>query len=681
MTPMTPMTLRARSPYAALRARAHVRWLGLLALTLPVEAFALEPFTNESASLNHPSVHSGVVMGTWDMNEDGLDDIVRLDETQSLEIEYQQPDGTFTLLDYGSIQGDSWGMAIADVDRNGYADIFTGGFYDGLKLLLADDDGADFQLGLLDGPDIFVQCTNFADIDNDGELDLLACHDDGIASRYRGDGTGAMDYDPTIIVPASTVPSDNSGNYGTTWTDYDNDGDLDLYIAKCRLGVNNPNDGRRLNLLFQNDGSGNYTDVAEAAGVRPYAQSWSADFADIDNDGDLDMFLVTHDATSNLYENLGPDQIGIFSEITTTSGMITDLDAIDLGIQTHFEDFDNDGFIDLLVTGRAGQHRLFLNNGGDLTFTAMDNPFPTDNHGIQSAVIGDFNDDGAPDVLAGFATGYNQPSNVADRMFFNAGTDNHYVNVWLTGVASNRSAVGARVEVTSGFGTQIREVRAGEAYGIVNSGTRHFGLGSETTADSIVVRWPSGQVDTVLDPPIDRTIHLTEGCPVLWYRDADNDGFGDPASEPVGGCIPPEGYVEDTTDCDDVDGNNFPGNAEVCDDADNDCNGMIDELPECTGPAGSSSGGGESSSGGGETTGGGVDSSGGATLTGGGESTTLIDATGTDDFSDSSGTGDVGQDETAGGCSCDVSQPSRGWPWLLVAFGVGVRRRRGGAAK
>lgn len=666
-------TPRLRSSHATLR----TRWLGLLALTLPAEALALEPFTNESASLNNPSLHSGVVMGTWDMNEDGLDDLIRLDETQSLEIEYQQPDGSFVLLDYGSIQGNSWGMAIADVDRNGYADIFTGGFYDGLKLLLADDDGADFQTGFLDGPDIFVQCTNFADIDNDGELDLFACHDDGIASRYRGDGTGALAYDPTIIVPQSTIPSDSSGNYGTTWTDYDNDGDIDLYIAKCRLGVNNPMDGRRLNLLFQNDGSGNYTDVAEAAGLRPLAQSWSADFGDIDNDGDLDAFLITHNIGSRLYENMGPGaELGIFTDVTADSGMIADLDAIDLGIQTHFEDFDNDGFIDLLVTGRAGEHRLFLNNGGDLTFTAMMDPFPADNHGIQSAVIGDFNDDGFPDVLAGFATGYNEPSNVADRMFINPGNDNHYVNVWLTGVESNRSAVGARVEVTSDLGTQVREVRAGEAYGIVNAATRHFGLGSATSAESIVVRWPSGHVDTLLDPPIDRTIHVTEGCPVTWYRDADMDGYGN-SMDTIGGCIPPEGYVADATDCDDADGANFPGNVEVCDDADNNCDGVSDEGLECSG----SSSGGSSSGGGGETSGGGADTSGGATVTAGNsESATVTAGESSGGLGDSS-SGGAAQDDGAGGCSCDAGQPSRGWPWLLVAFAVGVRRRRGGAAK
>jgi hypothetical protein len=669
---MTRVRPHSRRPTR--RLHRHLWALSALALTsLPaMRAHALDPFTNGSATLNNPSLSSGVALGAWDMNEDGLDDIIRLGDTSALQIEYQQPDGSFELFDYGNVPGNSWSLSIGDADNNGFADIFTGGPYDDLKLLMANGDGSDFVATVLGGPQIFLQCSNFADIDNDGALDIFACHDDGISSPYRNDGTGAFTRDLSLINPASTVPSDNSGNYGTVWTDYDNDGDIDLYLAKCRLGVNNPEDGRRLNLLFQNDGSGNYTDVAEPAGVRPHDQSWSSDFADVDNDGDLDMFLVAHQVGSHLFENQGPGAgLGTFVDVTADSGMVADLEAIDLGINTHFEDFDNDTFVDLIVTGRVGEHRLFINNG-DFTFTAAADPFPTDGHGIHSAVVGDFDDDGFPDVMAAFATGYNDPSGVADRLFINPGNDNNYVNVWLTGVVSNRSAAGARVEVTGEWGTQIREVRTGEAYGITNAGTRHFGLGAAEAVDSIVIRWPSGMVDTIEDPPINQTIHVVEGCPGTWYRDADGDGYGD-ASMTTGGCIPPEGYVADATDCDDADGMNFPMNDETCDGADNDCDTQIDEeLVDCN--PGTSSGGAES----GGSSEGGVDSSGGGSVSASAGETGLTGADSGGTAGESS-SGTAGQEQDNGGCSCNTTPRAGLWPWLLFAVPV-LRRRRGAHA-
>lgn len=640
-------------------------WLALVSLgvvgTWSPKALALDPFMNATSTLNNPQVSSGVALGAWDMNNDGLDDLVRIHDTSELQIEYQNADGTFTLLDYGNIPGSTWSLSIGDINNDGFGDIFTGGGYDGLKVLLATKDGTDYLMDTLTGPDIFVQCSNFADIDNDGNLDLFICHDDGISSRYRGEGTGNLVYDTDLIDPASTIPSDNSGNYGTVWTDYDNDGDTDLYIAKCRLGVNDPMDGRRLNLLFQNDGNGNYTDVAEAAGVRPLAQSWSADFGDIDNDGDLDAFLVTHDSTSRLYENgANGDDIGQFTDIADDAGMTEDLDAIELGIQSLFEDFDNDGFVDLLVTGRSNEHRLFMNNG-DKTFTAAANPFPTDGLGIQSAAIGDFNNDGFPDVLAGFAVGFNQPSGVPDRLLLNPGNENGFVNVRLTGVMSNATGAGARVELVTGAVTQVREVRAGQGYGITVSPVRHFGIGAAKAVDSIVVRWPSGTVDTIPNPPINGTVHVVEGCTDVFYADADGDSYGD-ATTTMMGCIPPEGYVADDTDCDDTDPTNFPGNVEVCDGADNDCDTDIDEeLTDCNV--------GESSS-----------STDPGTATN--ADTTDATATVTDTASESGGetsTSGAGQDDDGGGCACDASGSGRGAPALLLLLGLPALRRRRGA--
>lgn len=640
-------------------------WLLAFAATLvPSAAQALEPFTNASDLLNNPELSSGVAIAIADMNSDGFDDIVRLGNTDALEIEYQQPDGSFAHFIYGNLPGDAWGMAIGDIDRNGYPDIFAGGAYDGLKILFANDTGDDFDFTMMMNPSVFTQCVNFADIDNNGTLDLFVCHDDGLSAPLNNDGAGNFTYDTGLINPVSTVPSDNSGNYGTVWTDYDSDGDLDLYIAKCRLFVNDPMDGRRLNLLFENDGAGNYTEVAEAVGLRPGAQSWVMDFGDIDNDGDMDGFMVNHDMLSQLYENQGPGpDANTFVDITTAAGMNADLTAIDLGIQAHFEDFDNDTFLDLLVTGREGEHRLFINNG-DHTFTAETNPFPTDGRGIQSAVVGDLDSDGFPDIVAGFATGFNNPSsNNPDRLFLNPGNDNNWLDVRLTGVESNESAVGARVELHGPWGVMVREVRAGEGYGITNSLTRHFGLGTAEAIDSVVVRWPSGHVDTSDNPAVlNQTVHIIEGCAAQWYADTDGDGYGDPAAS-VEGCLPPQGYVEDATDCDDTTADAFPGNEEVCDSIDNNCDGQIDEgFDACEG---ASSGGADTT---GVTT---VDPSAGP---GTGNVTSDPDGSG-----DSSG-GDAGANEDGGGCACGVSGSREGAGFMLLGLGMllGARRRRFG---
>jgi MYXO-CTERM domain-containing protein len=614
-------------------------------------------------------------MAVADMNGDGLDDIVRLDEGTTVEIEYQQPDGSFTHQGGAApLPGDgAWGMAIADVDNNGYPDIFAGGAYDGLKLLLANDDGTSYELTELPGPDIFVQCVSFADIDTNGAVDLFICHDDGLSSVYAGGGDGTFTYDVDLLRAETTIPSDDSGNYGTTFTDYDLDGDLDLYIAKCRLFVNNPDDGRRRNLLFENDGANNFTDVAEARGVQPPAQSWSADFADIDNDGDFDAFLTTHVSSplvdhqaSTLYENDGANN---YNDITAAAGMVDDIAAIDIGIQTHFEDFDNDGFVDLLITGASGEHRLFMNNG-DLTFTAADDPFPTGGPGIQSAVVGDLDNDGFPDVVAGFATGYNSPSNVNDRLFLNAGNDNHWLNVRLTGVESNASGVGAMVELHGDWGVQRREVRAGESYGIVNSFTRHFGIGQAVAIDSVVIHWPSGQVDTVPAPAIDQTIHVTEGCPDTFFADTDGDGFGDPRAS-MGACIPPEGHVADATDCDDADAANFPGNKEVCDGADNDCDDEVDEdLVDCD-PGTTSTGGADT---GDDATTMPADTSGDSATDA--TATDPTDDNGNDDDESESSGGATAGETDGGGCGCNTERPADPAWWLTVLLLPALRRRR-----
>jgi PKD repeat protein len=465
-------------------------------------------FSNRTSLLSDPTVRSGAAMAVADMNGDGLDDIIRLHLTTTLKIDYQTtPNSNFVGFTYGTLAGTQWSICIADVDRNGYNDIFTGGYHNGLKFLRANSSGSNYSLTTLSIPSIFLQGSNFVDINNDGHVDVFACNDDGISVAFRNNGSGGFMADTSLIYPQSTVPSNNSGNYGSVWIDYNNDRSLDLYISKCRFGVNDPLDGRRLNLLFQNDGNNKFTDVAEAAGLRPLAQSWATDFADIDNDGDLDAFIIVHDGPCLLYLNNG---FGGFTEITAQSGISDALAAAGPGIQARFADFDNDGWVDLLFTSQGSAHCLFRNNGNN-TFTNFPNAFPTDGLRIHSAATGDLNNDGFLDVIAGFGNGYNSTSANPDRLFMNNGNGNNFFKVHLQGMASNPNGIGARLEIYGLWGIQIREVRSGESYGIMNSLTQHFGLADYPYIDSLVVRWPSGVIDKVVFPPINQTYTLQEG--------------------------------------------------------------------------------------------------------------------------------------------------------------------------
>lgn len=457
----------------------------LIALTF-LFAFSVKgqvAFSDKSEQLTATGFHSGVAMGVVDMNGDGLDDIVRLNNARNLFIEYQNSSGQFETYAHGQVSNsDQWSLCVADVDQNGYNDILMGGAYNGVRVLMADATGSTYLSNMLPGPNLFLQGSNFADINNDGFVDVFGCHDDA-ESRIWGNDGGGLFFMADDWIDVSTIPaSDNSGNYGSIWTDFDNDGDLDLYIAKCRQGVNDPTDPRRINKLLVNEGDTAFVEKAEHYGLKIGWQSWTSDFQDIDNDGDLDVFITNHDAPSMLLENTN----GVFTDITASAG----LSIGGTSIQGVMRDFDNDGFVDILVSG-SNQYLYF--NNGDKTFTLAEAPF--NQNDMESYALGDLNHDGFIDIYAGYANLFNGPSDIDDVLWYNLGNENNFIAVNLVGDSSNINGIGARLEIYGEWGKQIREVRSGESYGIMNSFTQHFGLGSSTTVDSLIVRWPSGIVD------------------------------------------------------------------------------------------------------------------------------------------------------------------------------------------
>jgi len=459
-------------------------------------------FADRSDLLPSQTMRSGAAMGVMDMNQDGLDDVVHLNNRRYLYIGYQGASETdFSQLSLGRVSASNqWGMAIGDTNQDGFPDIATGGAYDGVHYYRAQESGSSYYAKAYTSPVIFTQAINFADIDQDGWLDLFVCHDVGRNSVFRNQQDGNLVFDNSLINTGEI-----EGNYGSVWTDYDNDGDLDLYVSKCRSSASSPTDPRRINQLFRND-NGTYVEVAAAAGLAFGEQSWTADFGDIDNDGDLDCFVGNHMADSYLCENNGD---GTFTNITATSGITTDWNVI----QSVFRDFNNDGWVDLLLTGQ--DHEIWLNDR-DGTFSRRD---PFSGGVMHSCAVGDLNHDGFTDIFAGYGTGYNTASGY-DRMWHATPNANGFLSVTLDGVQSNRQGSGARLELHGPWGTQVREVRNGESYGVTHSVTQIFGLGNQAVADKLVVRWPSGVVDEVFNVAANQFLNLREGstqAPLLTY--------------------------------------------------------------------------------------------------------------------------------------------------------------------
>lgn len=457
-------------------------------------------FTNANAKFASTAFHSGNCVSVVDMNSDGMDDIARLNQGTDAYYTIQRTNQTFNNIHaVSSGLGAAWGMVVADVDNNGVRDIAIGSGSQA-RVVTANPALTTFSItaNLPKPTTFFPQNMNFADVDNDGLVDLFICNDDA-AGVFWKNVAGAYPA-TTNFFSVNNPGTDNSGNYGSIWTDIDNDGDIDFYIAHCRQGTA-AGDARRMDQLFINDGAGNYTlDATNARGLRNTAMTWTASFEDIDNDGDLDCVLTETDKASELYLN---DGNGYFTDATAGSGFVVDVTPY----QSKMEDLDNDGFVDIIISG--DNSRVFHNNH-DHTFTLVNGLF--DSNSMLSFATGDLNHDGKIDLYSSYGTVYNNPTATDDVLWMNTTNNgNHFLTITLQGTASSRDALGARVEIYGAWGKQIREVRAGESYGTTNSFACHFGLGTATTADSVIVRWPSHQITKLYNRPADQFINIVEG--------------------------------------------------------------------------------------------------------------------------------------------------------------------------
>jgi len=195
----------------------------------------------------------------------------------------------------------------------------------------------------------------------------------------------------------------------------------------------------------------------------------------------MDVFVGASSGTHKLMRN----DLGIFTNVTAGSG-INILTAT--SIETVTYDLDNDGNLDVISGGNV------LIGNGDLTFDVYVNILPSG-----GSSFGDLNNDGFIDAFAG-------------TIYMNDTNSNNWIKINTIGTVSNLNGIGARVEVHTNSGIQIRDVRSGEGFEKMSSLNTHFGLGTETSITNIIVYWPSGIVDNIPNPSINDTITIIEGA-------------------------------------------------------------------------------------------------------------------------------------------------------------------------
>ncbi len=444
-------------------------------------------FTPQSNNIGNYPDYSEVAC---DMNGDYLDDYVRV-SANGVGIDYQLTDGTFNSVFYNMTIANvpDWSVAAGDLNGNGYNDLLLGNGQR-VEFLFAKNDGNGFTIDNSHNEYIFCQRSTMADIDNDGDLDAFVCHDVDQSHPYRNNGAGLMTLDQTLITTL-----DRPGNYAAIWVDYDNDGDQDMYLTKCRGGAS-PGDPNRDNAMYTNMGDGSFIENAQLLGMRDNAQSWSTVFEDFDNDGDFDAFIVNHDFQNRLMVN---DGLGYFEDHIASSG----INPTDLGAwENQAADFNNDGFVDIFS---EMSRELYINNG-NMTFTGIDLSF-------DEGGIGDFNNDGFLDVVNDGV------------IYYNDGNQNNWIKIGLKGVQSNNNGIGARVQIYGDWGMQSREIRSGQGFSHMSTLNAHFGIGSSTTVDKIEIHWPSGIVDQILNPDINAMTMVIEGNSPLATTDFQKDGI------------------------------------------------------------------------------------------------------------------------------------------------------------
>lgn len=427
-------------------------------------------------------------------------------ETPQPDFLYRNDDGVLTpVADHPLVRDPDFdGAAVwADYDNDGDLDVFVANQRDAPNRLYRSDDGAFSRVAGpwdVDGGRSFSAA--WVDVDGDGRLDLHVLNGrDGDGGQpdflYRNVGGGFQRVRGLALVD-DTLPSG-----GATWADYDGDGDPDLFLPVQSTGTTNR--------LFRNDGDLRFTEVAGEAGLStdplPYSPASSAArWVDYDGDGDLDLFVGTTGAIDLLYRNDGGHFTRTdFGRIGLDATYVSDITWVDL---------DNDVDLDLVIAVWGGGSEIYRNNGTGLVPAEAGDFGRRINFG-SSIAAADYDGDGDLDL---YLTQWpvNEAGGMPNELYRNDTAAGHWLDVALDGRASNRSGIGASIEVTATMDdsarTQLRVVTSRTSWRAAGPLARHFGLAGATHVDRVRVTWPSGRVDTLAGPiPVDRQIRVVEG--------------------------------------------------------------------------------------------------------------------------------------------------------------------------
>ena len=340
-----------------------------------------------------------------------------------------------------------------------------------------------------------TQSAAWADIDNDGNLDLFVANENSPSQLFRNRGDGTFE----DISHAAGIDR-TAFSKAVTAADYDNDGFVDFFVSNF--------DGA--NFLYRNNGDRTFTEIATQAGVREPLFSFSSWFFDYDNDGWPDLLVTDYpwsvddlmrsylhlperSETMKLYRNL---HNGTFQDVTEKVG----LDRVFMPMGTNFGDVDNDGFLDLYLgmgnpsLGSLTPHELLRNDAGkrfvDITASSGTGELHK-GHGIAFADLGR---NGQEDIISQNGGAIPAEKHTL-RLFQNPGNRNDWINVHLVGVKSNRTALGAKIQVTvqskDGAARSIwRTVGETSSFG-GNPTEQHIGLGPDAKIVALDIDWPA----------------------------------------------------------------------------------------------------------------------------------------------------------------------------------------------
>lgn len=405
--------------------------------------------------------------------------------------------GDSIVLDNKPSDGATW----ADSDNDGDEDCVVVNWY-GLNNLFYKNNGngtfTKINSGTLVTDGGYSETASWGDYDNDGLVDLYVTNSAGTLQNFLYKNMGISGF---LKVVGGDVVTDAFQSRSVNWTDMDLDGDLDLFVT---------NEGGQNENIYRNDGNGVFNRIFTGALVNGGGNTISSSWGDYDNDGDLDVFLANNLSNNALFRNDGNFD---FTKITT------DTVSKDFGrsFSSAWSDVDNDGDLDLYVTNAFGPQIkrtcfFYLNNGNGSFSRISNNPIVLDSAWTYGCAFGDYDNDGFDDLAVAtcrFAA-VDQP----DFLYHNNGNANNWVTIKLQGVISNRSAIGAKIRAKAVInGTpvwQMREISAQNGYCSQNDVRAHFGISNATKVDSIIIEWPSGILQYLINVSPNQFLTIVE---------------------------------------------------------------------------------------------------------------------------------------------------------------------------